>query len=220
MLKYICLFLLMLCTGCSTVTISNLHTQAGAGANTTDITKLKRFDLFPADENKPFSEMLALDTVKDNLVARGYILDSQNPDFLVLVYNKRDFKAESHRVIVSPMPSGWYYPGFANNRHWPGYQHSMLAGGYTSIKNYAAIAILFLKPTAPKIKQEQTAWHDLQSNEAGLIPPSEILWYGEAYSESNRNAFTVLSCLAAGILSNFPHSETDTHKTIELKHCH
>ena len=244
--------LLMAGAGCSTVSISNLHTQVGqAGAiSPIELAGLKYFALCSSNSNQPFTEMLVLDTVKNNLLARGFIQNEQNPDFLVLVTSNQNYWAESHYALFG-VP-GWYYPGFGHNNHWPGYRWPMLSEtanqsrSYTVVKNYVGLSIVFMRPSIikqakvlsapdPGALSKVQAVHPktqaalptaqaspliLSYEQAALITKADILWRGQGVSISSRNAFTTLSCLAAGILEEFPNSSNLNSKNMELTKCY
>lgn len=222
------LFLLALlgAAGCSTISISNLHTQAEV-ENQAELSKLKSFALCSSNSNQPFTEMLVLDTVKNNLLAQGFTQAEQNPDFLVLVNSNQNYRAESHLAPYAMAP-GWYYPGYGSGRHWPGYRWPMLAQplrSYTVIKNYVALSIVFIRPnifSSNILKQTEDFSSPLILNyeQAAQISKHDILWRGEGTSQSSRNAFTTLSCLAAGILEEFPKSSNQESKSIELSKCY
>ena len=222
--KYLLVYLFIifgsLFAGCSKVNISNLHTQAAPDMSATELASLHSFALLPLDMEEPFSEQLALDAVSDNLLARGYRQDSHSPDFLVAVWFDQTYQAESHIAPGYPV-HGWYSPGFGRYRHhWPGYGHYLRSGSYTVINNYMVMAIAFVKPgSLATIKQNQSSPETVNA-----VPAADILWLGQAHTKSNRNAFTTLSCLAAGILEEYPNSSPGSAQNesrgIELTRCY
>lgn len=246
-LQILFLFLLILLSmgGCSTVSISNLHTQA-ANNGQTQLSQLKSFALCPTNTNQPFSEMLVLDTVKNNLLAQGFVQIEENPDFLVLVNSSQGYYAQSHLAPYAMAP-GWPYPSLGSRRYggkhnWPGDSWlglSQPSRSYTVIKNYVALSIMFVRPNI--FKQTENSSSDLDFNSLAptrlaptrlaptrlaldekttQISEADILWQGQGVSESSRNAFTTLSCLAAGILEEFPKNSHQESKSIKLNKCY
>ena len=217
-----CLFLTLfivggaLLSGCSKVGISDLSTLAGPGQSQAQLSSLKSFALLPLDHENPFSEQLALDTVRDNLLARGFRLEEHSPDFLVAVWADRSYQAEERLNPAYPMPFGWYRPVFgAYAQQWPGHGGYARSGRYTVISNYVAMTIAFLNPAANKKIKENQETPDLEN----AVPAGDILWLGQAHAKSSRGAFTTLSCLAAGILEEFPNSGQKDSKSVELNRC-
>lgn len=218
----VCLLLLAVVAalgfGCSQVSISHLHTQAGADADSARPARLKagKFNLLPLDREEPFSEQLALDAVKANLLARGYQLDAANPDFLVAVWHEQTYQADARFSLAAPVPFGWYNPGFGRNPFWPGYNSFQRIGGYTVLNNYALMTIAFLSPESRESIERNAGNPDARN----AVPEKDIYWLGQAAVKSSRNAFTVLSCLAAGILEEFPNSGVTESKSVELTRCY
>ncbi len=214
--KFLLLALLIaggaLFSGCSKVGISDLSTLAGEGQPQARLASLQSFALLPLNRENPFSEQLALDAVQDNLTARGFKLEEHSPDFLVAVWADSSYRAEERLNPGHPVPFGWYRPFFGAYTKSAAYARS---GQYTVINNYVAMTIVFLNPGArEKIKENQEA-PDLNN----AVPAGDILWLGQAHAKSNRGFFTTLSCLAAGILEEFPLSGQKDSKSVELSRC-
>ena len=201
---------------CSEISISDLRTQAGADDKAT-LTRLQsgKFDLLPLNREKPFSEELALDAVKNNLLARGYQLDKENPDFLVAVWYDLTSRAEA-RLAPPFRAMGWYRPRFDCYDTFAPWFGMGWDNGYTQFNNYAIMSIAFLHPASREELEQKLNNPELQHT----VPKADIYWRGQAYVKSSRNAFTVLSCLAAGILDQFPDSGAFGSKAIPLAQCH
>ncbi|MBQ4132554.1 MAG: DUF4136 domain-containing protein [Desulfovibrionaceae bacterium] len=210
------LLVLPLCSACSKVNISNLRAQAGPDTDGLRLEAMQTFDLLPVDAESPFSEELALDAIKNNLLARGYRHDPANPDFLVAAWYNLTWRAEAHIAPPFGRAMGWPYP--YSSRYNPFWQGFALygSGGYTVLNNYASMAIAFLNPAS----QEQIKQNLNNPENSRPVPETAIYWIGRASTKSSRNAFSVLSCLSAGILEEFPHAAEIESKSVELALCH
>jgi hypothetical protein len=152
----------------------------------TALLEYTRFDLKPGDNERPLEEIHILKMVKEILLAKGFVEDTQKPQFHVQVIfgQEQKKKIEPIRTYTTERPVRRIRRSDGTYRYIYGGERTYVEGGGTKRYNARHIRLRFFDAE---------------------ISAGKPIWEGEAISNGRSDLFTVTPCLLEGLLDEFPH---------------
>lgn len=149
------------------------------------LLEYNRFALKPSDGERPLEETHILQMVKEILTDKGFVEDTQKPQFHVQVLFGQEQKEEIEgiRSYTTERPVRRIRRSNGTYRYIYGGERTWVEGGGTKRYNARHIRLRFFDAKTPDEKP---------------------IWEGEAISNGRSDIFTVTPCLLEGLLEEFP----------------